>query len=63
MCYDFIAECESGYYGTNCQQQCGHCKDGVTCDNQNGRCYNGCQMWWADDRCDKYIGRWSRYGC
>ncbi|KAK2138332.1 hypothetical protein LSH36_3284g00011, partial [Paralvinella palmiformis] len=47
--------CEDGFYGTNCQDQCGQCKTNTICDRYNGTCHDGCQIWWTDTKCNTYI--------
>lgn len=48
-------KCAVGYYGQNCKEKCGQCKDSPTCDKDTGACPNGCQQWWTGSICDKYI--------
>ncbi|KAK2139295.1 hypothetical protein LSH36_1879g00026, partial [Paralvinella palmiformis] len=52
---DCKQRCEDGVYGTNCQDQCGHCKTNIVCDRYNGTCHDGCQIWWTDTKCNTYI--------
>ncbi|KAK2138760.1 hypothetical protein LSH36_2452g00001, partial [Paralvinella palmiformis] len=47
--------CEDGFYGKNCQDQCGQCKTNTLCDSYNGICHDGCQIWWTDTKCNTYI--------
>lgn len=45
-----ITGCEDGYYGSNCSQQCGHCKDGISCAS-NGHCPSDCESGWFGRLC------------
>lgn len=47
-------ECESGWYGDNCNRPClGHCKDGATCNHVTGQCDAGCDAGWTGYLCEK----------
>jgi hypothetical protein len=37
----FSAECDSGEWGENCENQCGHCLNG-SCVRSDGTCDGGC---------------------
>ena len=39
----FIQVCKDGFYGSSCQNNCGHCLNGEHCDKRNGTCIKGCQ--------------------
>ncbi|XP_046584857.1 low-density lipoprotein receptor-related protein 4-like [Haliotis rubra] len=38
-----LSRCSSHTYGESCEEQCGHCKDGVACNRTTGLCTEGCQ--------------------
>ena len=38
----FIIVCEDGFYGSSCNNTCGHCLNGDYCDKRNGMCLKGC---------------------
>lgn len=47
-------ECEEGWFGVNCSQQCsGHCRDGSTCNHVTGLCDEGCNAGWTGYICEK----------
>ena len=52
----FIA-CSSGYYGLNCNNTCGLCRDQQACDHVNGTCLTGCEPGFTRELCitGKYI--------
>ena len=52
----FIA-CSSGYYGLNCNNTCGLCRDQQACDHINGTCLTGCEPGFTGELCitGKYI--------
>lgn len=48
----FIAACEGGTFGVNCEQTC-HCAEGGVCDNRMGVCTPaGCQEGWTGHNCN-----------
>ncbi|XP_078330715.1 uncharacterized protein LOC111112824 [Crassostrea virginica] len=53
--------CIIGYYGDDCHQTCGHCKNGTNCDSTSGKCPEGCEKYWNGSHCDSckdgYYGR------
>ncbi|ELU10965.1 hypothetical protein CAPTEDRAFT_201656 [Capitella teleta] len=52
----FISEvCDVGFYGVNCEEECGRCKDDL-CSGDDGHCSDGCQIWFLGDLCKKEIG-------
>ena len=51
-CNSKISECQSGQYGRNCNETCGHCLGGQDkCSTTNGHCPNGCAAGWEGDVC------------
>ncbi|XP_070193934.1 scavenger receptor class F member 1-like [Littorina saxatilis] len=59
--------CDDQHYGRNddCQDECGHCKNGPACDKNTGHCPSGCQPGWkqpmCQDQCDAgYYGDCSK---
>lgn len=48
MCYCWL-ECDEGYYGNDCLQQC-QCMNGATCDHVTGMCY--CTTGWTGAMCE-----------
>ncbi|XP_046551927.1 protein draper-like [Haliotis rubra] len=49
---DCQTACPNGYYGPNCDDQCGNCVDGDVCIKTNGTCPGGCAAGWINDRCN-----------
>ena len=47
-----IVECIDGFYGEECNIQCGHCGQKEICDNRNGFCYQECEPNFDGARCD-----------
>lgn len=40
-------ECDSGWYGLNCEQKCSaYCNDTGACDHVTGSCKGGCKSGW-----------------
>lgn len=35
-------ECDTGYFGHNCEKKCGNCGDPQSCHNVDGTCLTGC---------------------
>ena len=50
-------ECERGTYGSNCEEDCGHCRDTGNCNITNGLCATGCEAWYMSDVCKVYISK------
>lgn len=49
-----LIECNSGWFGINCSQQCvGHCKDDTTCNHVTGQCDRGCDAGWTRSLCEQ----------
>lgn len=36
-------DCVPGFYGDDCKEECGECKDGASCNRTSGLCPNGCK--------------------
>ncbi|XP_065928515.1 multiple epidermal growth factor-like domains protein 10 isoform X6 [Magallana gigas] len=43
--------CSRGYYGAECQQECGHCRDVTQCVHTNGSCLTGCEVGYDGETC------------
>lgn len=46
-------ECDTGKYGKNCLQNCGHCKQRDQCHYVNGFCVEGCSAGYNGSLCIK----------
>lgn len=44
--------CTEGFYGPNCTQKCGHCRNESVCNNITGDCLQGCDEHWGGSKCD-----------
>lgn len=42
-------ECDRGFYGYDCNQTCGHCRDVSHCFPSNGNCLTGCDFGYEGD--------------
>lgn len=52
--YFFTPECQSGYYGNDCSNQCSiNCDVARTCNRFTGQCNEGCKQGWSGDTCDQ----------
>lgn len=40
--FTLILECDKGFYGLECNETCGHCRDVSQCSNIDGTCIAGC---------------------
>lgn len=38
-----LADCVPGFFGRNCEGQCGKCKSGEACNTLSGLCPDGCE--------------------
>lgn len=47
-----VSVCADHFYGKECNNMCGHCKDNSVCDKGTGSCPNGCQAQWTGAKCD-----------
>ncbi|XP_052694159.1 multiple epidermal growth factor-like domains protein 10 [Crassostrea angulata] len=44
-------ECERGFYGIECSETCGHCRDVSQCSHINGTCLTGCEAGFKGGLC------------
>lgn len=51
-CLSRSVACPVGFYGMNCSESCGFCKNRSDCDHVNGLCPNGCQSGYKDEKCE-----------
>lgn len=65
-------ECNTGYFGHNCNNSCGHCVNDRVCDHVDGTCDGGCKPGYQEPICDKgnnskhmliYVDMFSVPGC
>lgn len=47
----FSKECETGYFGSECLNKCGHCLNASYCHHINGSCLNGCSKGYKGEDC------------
>lgn len=47
----FPIVCGLGYYGAECQQECGNCRDLSQCFHTNGSCLTGCEAGYDGEMC------------
>lgn len=47
----FILGCPTGFYGVDCSETCGNCRDIGQCDRNNGSCLTGCDAGYKGDLC------------
>lgn len=47
-----LLDCPEGYYGDECKEICGHCKNSTICHHINGTCIHGCEPGYIGDYCD-----------
>lgn len=50
--------CVEGFFGANCRETCGHCRDVDQCSVINGTCLSGCVAGLNGDLC-----KYSKYYC
>ena len=50
MSYNSL-ECESGYFGPDCKNECGHCLNVSHCHGGNGTCLSGCSAGYIESLC------------
>eukprot|EP00105_Crassostrea_gigas_P037367 XP_019921515.1 PREDICTED: multiple epidermal growth factor-like domains protein 6 isoform X2 [Crassostrea gigas] len=43
--------CDKGFFGTECKETCGHCRDVSHCSNINGTCLTGCDAGYLGGFC------------
>uniref|UniRef100_K1R1S2 Scavenger receptor class F member 2 n=1 Tax=Magallana gigas TaxID=29159 RepID=K1R1S2_MAGGI len=51
LCEVEVYDCERGWYGVNCEETCGHCRDMDQCSNTNGTCLTGCDAGFQGELC------------
>lgn len=45
VCSSMIAECENGFYNSDCTAKCGHClEEAEACHKETGHCASGCKQ-------------------
>ena len=49
----FVSECDHGYYGVNCQQNCGHCSEASECHHITGECSDTCKPGYQGIMCNE----------
>lgn len=49
--HKFFEACDKGSYGTDCSENCGHCRDVDDCFHVNGTCIRGCDAGYKGDLC------------
>lgn len=49
--FGFILGCPTGFYGVDCSETCGNCRDIGQCDRNNGSCLTGCDAGYKGDLC------------
>ncbi|KAK3611217.1 hypothetical protein CHS0354_002113 [Potamilus streckersoni] len=54
-----FAVCRVGYWGENCEKQCGKCAGSGSCSNVTGYCDNNCISGWTEPSCTKVIAQMS----
>ena len=47
--------CLPGYYGNDCNNQCGKCAGNAVCDSHSGNCSRGCRENWLAPKCNGKI--------
>lgn len=48
----FSKACGDGFYGNQCNNKCGYCRDIDQCSPVNGTCLTGCDAGYQGDRCE-----------
>ncbi|XP_034318933.2 uncharacterized protein [Magallana gigas] len=61
ICEFEVYECDIGYFGDNCTEECGHCIDGTLCSSVDGTCTSGCSAGYTGNLCNRECARGS-YG-
>lgn len=54
-------DCESGFYGFECNGTCGHCLDINQCSIINGTCLTGCDPGYEGSLCKKRELSFTKY--
>lgn len=47
----YLKACGDGFYGDQCSNKCGNCRDIDQCSPLNGKCLSGCVAGYQGDRC------------
>lgn len=47
----FFKGCQEGWYGFDCNETCGHCRDLDQCLHVNGTCSTGCESGFQNELC------------
>ena len=50
--YSFLAACSLGYYGDDCNNECGKCAGDEVCNNHTGDCPGECLGNWQKPKCN-----------
>nr|XP_022304835.1 multiple epidermal growth factor-like domains protein 6 [Crassostrea virginica] len=58
---EYCKTCLSGYYGNDCNTQCGKCAGNEMCDVNSGDCTGGCQGNWQVPKCNECKDRFYGY--
>lgn len=48
-----FCKCRNFFFGENCTEPCGNCRDGVGCDPHTGMCLYGCQAGYTGLHCNE----------
>ena len=54
-CHYISIACLPGYYGNDCNNQCGKCAGNDVCDSHSGNCPRGCRENWLAPKCNGKI--------
>lgn len=52
LTYTLYIDCGRGWYGINCNETCGHCRDLDQCSKTNGTCLTGCDAGFQGELCN-----------
>nr|XP_022306518.1 multiple epidermal growth factor-like domains protein 10 isoform X2 [Crassostrea virginica] len=58
---EYCETCLSGYYGNDCNTQCGKCAGNEMCDVNSGDCTGGCRGNWQVPKCNECKDRFYGY--
>ena len=50
--YSFLTACSLGYYGDDCNSECGKCAGNDGCDSHSGDCAGECLGNWQKPKCN-----------
>lgn len=51
MCFSYSKACDKGFYGADCSETCGRCRNESQCFHTNGTCLTGCDAGYEGDVC------------